>query len=191
MSEERLSSELAALEATLAGLAPAPSGIDRDRLMFLAGQAAGRRASAFGVRRFIAAFRRANPTAAQCSYTEEKAAMNHRTPKMLWPIATAASLLVAACFGVLWGAGRDVKSVEPPIVVSAPGLPPVVDPAADTSPPSPWANRRLCLAVLEKGIAGMPESPIGASYPDHPVPPPPQNDSYRGLLNEFLNTPTS
>ena len=34
MSEERLSGELAAIEAALCSLTPAPSGIQRDRLMF-------------------------------------------------------------------------------------------------------------------------------------------------------------
>jgi hypothetical protein len=39
MSEQTREPELAAMEAALRGLAPAPAGIDRDRLMFLAGQA--------------------------------------------------------------------------------------------------------------------------------------------------------
>ena len=47
MSQEPLNPDLAGVEAALAGLRPAPSALDRDRLMFLAGQAAGlRRASA-------------------------------------------------------------------------------------------------------------------------------------------------
>jgi hypothetical protein len=43
MGAERLSQELAAVEAALASLGPAPSTLQRDRLMYLAGQAAGRR----------------------------------------------------------------------------------------------------------------------------------------------------
>jgi len=43
MSPERLSQDLAAVEAALTSLRPAPSTLDRDRVMYLAGQAAGRR----------------------------------------------------------------------------------------------------------------------------------------------------
>jgi hypothetical protein len=42
MFQERLNPELAAVEAALASLVPKASGVDRDRLMFLAGQAAAR-----------------------------------------------------------------------------------------------------------------------------------------------------
>src|SRR6266851_10384501 len=38
MSEDILDPEMTSLETALAGLAPRPAGIDRDRLMFLAGQ---------------------------------------------------------------------------------------------------------------------------------------------------------
>jgi hypothetical protein len=40
MSQERLNDELAAIEAALCSLSPAHSGIERDRLMFLAGKKA-------------------------------------------------------------------------------------------------------------------------------------------------------
>lgn len=43
MSQEPLNSDLADVEAALAGLRPARSALDRDRLMYLAGQAAGYR----------------------------------------------------------------------------------------------------------------------------------------------------
>ena len=99
MSEERVSGELAAIEAVLGSLTPAPSGIVRDRLMFLAG-----RASVFGVRRLAAAFCRKVANAIE-RREAEKAAASRRTPKLLWPLATAASLLVAATFGLLWAAG--------------------------------------------------------------------------------------
>jgi hypothetical protein len=39
MSEKRINEELSAVEATLASLKPAASGVDRDRVMFLAGRA--------------------------------------------------------------------------------------------------------------------------------------------------------
>lgn len=43
MSREPLNPDLANVESVLAGLRPSRSGLDRDRLMFLAGQAAGLR----------------------------------------------------------------------------------------------------------------------------------------------------
>lgn len=46
MSPERMNPELMAVEAALASLSPAPSGVDRDRLMFLAGTASAGRSRA-------------------------------------------------------------------------------------------------------------------------------------------------
>lgn len=43
MSEERIDPDLAPFEAALRPLAPSPSTVDRDRLMFLAGQASAQR----------------------------------------------------------------------------------------------------------------------------------------------------
>jgi hypothetical protein len=43
MSKERIDPDLSAFEAVLLPLAPSPSTVDRDRLMFLAGEASGRR----------------------------------------------------------------------------------------------------------------------------------------------------
>jgi len=43
MSEDGIAPDLAAFEAALLPLIPCPSTVDRDRLMFLAGQASGRR----------------------------------------------------------------------------------------------------------------------------------------------------
>jgi hypothetical protein len=155
MSEERLNDDLGAIEAALCSLTPARSGIERDRLMFLAGK---------------------------------KAAIDRRSPKLLWPMATAASLLVAATFGILWAAGSNPRFVERPAVVSIAGTPIPVDVLADASPPSPWENRRLCLFVLEKGFDAMPQSPVYPSRHDREIP---RDDSYRGLLNEILNSPTT
>lgn len=67
MSQEPLNPDLAAIEAALASLAPRPSTLDRDRLMFLAGQTARAR---------------------------------DRTG-WLWPLSTAASLLLAVSLAAL------------------------------------------------------------------------------------------
>ena len=50
MSREPLNPDLAGVEAALAALRPSPSALDRDRLMFLAGQAAGRRRARLAAR---------------------------------------------------------------------------------------------------------------------------------------------
>jgi hypothetical protein len=67
MSEKRINEELAAVEAALASLKPAISGVDRDRVMFLAGRAS-------------------------VTYTPPR---RSRTVKWLWPCITAVSLLTA------------------------------------------------------------------------------------------------
>lgn len=72
MSETEMNDPLAAVEAALRSLRPSPSGLDRDRLMFLAGQRAlGNRP----VRR------------------------RRRGPSWLWPCTTAASMLLAVTLG--------------------------------------------------------------------------------------------
>jgi len=159
MSEERLSGELAAIEAALCSLTPAPSGIERDRLMFLAGRAS--------VNRTVS---------------------HRRLAAMLWPVATAASLLAATTFGILWATGNNPKLVERVANVSVASLPMTIDLPADTSPPSPWANRRLCQLVLEKGVDAMPESSIRC-ISDTPFVP--REETYRSLLKQFLDNPTS
>jgi hypothetical protein len=78
MSEDRVNDELASFEAALESLRPAPSCIDRDRLMFLAGRAAA-------ADRMVGTA--AGPTGPRF--------------RLLWPAATAVSLLVAVALGTL------------------------------------------------------------------------------------------
>jgi hypothetical protein len=68
MSEKRLNEELEAVESALARLKPAASGVDRDRVMFLAGRA---------------------------SATANVLSQQHRKIHWLWPCVTAVSLLMA------------------------------------------------------------------------------------------------
>lgn len=68
MSEKRINEELAAIETALATLKPAASGVDRDRVMFLAGQA---------------------------SATTNALPQRYKIIHWLWPCITAVSLLVA------------------------------------------------------------------------------------------------
>jgi hypothetical protein len=158
MSQERLNDELAAIEAALCSLTPAASGIQRDRLMFLAGKAAGNRSSSR--RRLVAA---------------------------LWPLATAASLLAATAFGILWAAGNGSQAGQQlanPLFAAAPSA---LDACGEASPPSPWANRHLCRLVLEKGVDALPESSVHRISGMSPTSP---EDSYRSLLKRLLDNPT-
>jgi hypothetical protein len=158
MSEERLSDELAAIEAALCSLAPAPSNIQRDRLMFLAGKA-----------------------------SVNKAVSHRRLAAMLWPIATAASFLAATTFGILWATGNHPNLVERTSRIPLADSPMTVDLPLDASPPSLWANRRLCQTVLEKGVDAMPES---SAHRVSGSPFVPREESYRSLLRQFLDNPT-
>ena len=90
MSEERLNDELAAIEAALGSLTPAASGI-RTRPADVSGGT--------GLRRI------GHPPTSPV-----------RLAALLWPIATAASLLAAATFGILWAAGNkpEARRTRPP-----------------------------------------------------------------------------
>ena len=79
MSEKRINEELSAVEAALASLKPAPSGVDRDRVMFLAGR--------------------------MSAVTNAPLHQKQKTP-WLWPCVTAVSLLLAiASSGMLFMRG--------------------------------------------------------------------------------------
>jgi hypothetical protein len=76
MSEKRINEELAAVEDVLAQLKPAASGVDRDRVMFLAGRA---------------------------SMTANVLPRQHKIIHWLWPCITAVSLFLAiASSGMLF-----------------------------------------------------------------------------------------
>jgi hypothetical protein len=158
MSEERLNDELAAIEAALCSLTPAASGIERDRLMFLAGKAAASRGS-----------------------------LRRRLARTFWPLATAASLLAAISFGILWAAGSGSQLSHQPASPLYANAPLVLDLSSGASPPSPWANRRLCRLVLEKGIDALPES---TGHGVSGVRLLPHEDTYRNLLKQFLDNPS-
>ncbi len=164
MSEKRIDEELAATEVSLSSLTPAASRVDRDRLMFLAGRASAER----------------NPTTRHRNVTT-----------WLWPCTTAVSLLVAATSGLLWAAGGNVRIAERVMNASPNGPPATLDlPAVAASPSSSWLweDRQLCQLLLEKGIDALPPSNASSDSKIQPVG---QKETYRDLLNELLNDPTS
>lgn len=141
MSEERMNRDLKAVEAALSSLTPTPSGVKRDRLMYLAGRAAA----------------------------EERSATGGRLPvSWLWPCATAASVLVAVAFAAMWFAGGkpEVRIVYRDLPVRVPEQPqqPTVPTDENVEPASPrkqWRTDYLRLRhlVMTEGIdAAIPQS---------------------------------
>jgi hypothetical protein len=90
MSEERMNTELAAFEAALVRLQPQPATLDRDRMMFLAGQAAAAQPGSW--RRALAV----------CS----------------GPLALAVNLLLAITLGMLLVSHRNPAVAERIVYVS-------------------------------------------------------------------------
>jgi hypothetical protein len=140
MSEKRLNEELAAVEAALASLTPVPSTIQRDQLLFLAGQAAAASVASRRRRRFAA---------------------------WLWPCATSASLLVAAGFGALWAAGRTPQIVERVVYVKVEKQPAAVASAASARSSAPFADWRPAFTTRHGGAATPPQP---RSAPVHRTP---------------------
>ena len=95
MSERNLDAELAAVEATLVGLAPAESSLARDRVMYLAGMAAGRAENSAG----CSVSTGSELCAVPLVLTEHPTAGRLR----LWRATTAAATLLACALGAaLW-----------------------------------------------------------------------------------------
>lgn len=143
MSQDRVNPDLEATQSAFSSLQPAPSRVDRDRLMYLAGQAASA-ASSVDVRRPRAGW--------------------------WWPCSTAASLLVAATFASLWLARGEpeVRIVyrDPPVAVPQPPNEPdeAIDVVVDDA--SSWRSwrtdyLRLRRLVMTDGVEAMP--PPGAA----------------------------
>jgi len=111
-SEDQLPKELIELERSLANLEPAPSRVNRDRLMFAAGVACG-------LERVSRKDDLSGSSPAGVLTTLQKSLQNrprglsklHRIPT--WPIATAASLLVACLFAALYA----IESRRGPVTI--------------------------------------------------------------------------
>jgi hypothetical protein len=132
--KNELSGELAAIEAALRSLAPVPSGVDRDRLMYLAGRASGRP----GARRAVSWLQ-------TC-------------------VTAASLLGAVVFGGLWAGGQRadGGRLAQAPSATSPGTLDGAT--VLVTTPLSPWSNRRLCQLVLEKGVDAMPSSagPLGS-----------------------------
>lgn len=148
MPEEEMNRDLAATEAALSTLTPAPSGVDRDKLMFLAGRASAGTSLATGA-------------PAGTSW--------------LWPAATAASALIAVCLGAMWFADSGPRVVKEIVFIgreAAPDARPPIgrDPAIARAPKAMRAGYlELRQLVLSEGADALP-GPSPASGGDRLAP---------------------
>ena len=138
MSEKPVKNDLSAVEAALGSLQPTPSGVDRDRLMYLAGEAAAGRSLS----------------------------RRRRRADWLWPCAAAASMLLAVGFALMWVSAepearivyveRGDETPEP-----APQPTAVAEQGTDiTSPRKTWGTDYLQLRrlVMTEGVDALPPS---------------------------------
>jgi hypothetical protein len=138
---EELAEELKSIEAALRGLSPASGRLDRDRLMYLAGQASAVASEARQSATRVASYRRYG-----------------------WPLATATSLLLAMTLGGMLifspRAGERIVYVDRPntggsiAVTQFPASP--VEVSSSTSQPNQSDYIQLRNLVLARGIDAMP-----------------------------------
>jgi len=188
-----LPDELAAIERALAGVAPAPPRIARDRLMFLAGQAS---AEASGGHQ---------PPGSVALSIDDGPAEGHPTGKLtlparqLWPASTAAlaatSLALAIALLVRPAPQVQVVYRDRPVTVPAvapqsprsvqPPAPPLVAAAASRTPPSDFSSHnylRTRDVALRLGLDAL-GTFRSAGGDDSPVP------TYRSLLESLSPRP--
>jgi hypothetical protein len=137
MCPERLTPDLAAVEAALKSSSPEPLGPARDRMLFLAGQASVRQAG-FAILRLPS--------------------------RWIWPCLTAASVLVAATLAGLLYVRGGIQVVERVVyvpdhqrdkTVESPARSLSVSPSAQSVPSAEYF--RLCSRVLAQGLDALPE----------------------------------
>jgi hypothetical protein len=137
MSEKPVKNDLAAVEAALGALRPVPSGVDRDRLMYLAGEAAASRSLS----------------------------RRRRWADWLWPCATAASVLLAVTFATMWFARGEprIVYVERPARAREDSSPPAAPRTEAVRRPKRWRTDYLQLRrlVMSRGVDALPETPSG------------------------------
>lgn len=161
MSEERLNEALRAFEAGLAALRPQPAGLDRDRLMFLAGQAA----------------------AGAADLAPTVVVSRPQPVGWRWPCATVVSLLVAvAASSYAWFRGGP-QTVDRPVYVERSVPAPAAVPIGNTDDMPLRADYlRLRQLVLTQGVEALPAAPQGSAGSESPA----WRPSRRQQLHELL-----
>jgi hypothetical protein len=190
--EHELAPELAALERQLRRAMPAPPRVDRDRMMFAAGQAAAWRESGRGGRAMYD--REGRPL---------YVALSSRAANRVWPAATftmtAATLLLATM--LVWQNRRQPLAeqpvpVQPTIVAKNESHDVVMERPWRLAPRSAWAAipstnsgyLGIRYVALTRGIGALSpelESPNGDDLPSRGHV---ELTTQRGLLHEFLPT---
>jgi hypothetical protein len=165
MFEERMNPELAAFEATLGGLRPQPATMDRDRVMYRAGQAAAARPRSRW--RILAV----------CS----------------GPVALAANLLLAITLSTLLAAHHKPPIVERIVYVPtssvAPAALPGEHPLAFRATPDLTTGSdlsqylKLRREILKHGVDALPEAVSGAAN-NYEIRTP--DSGRRGMLEKLL-----
>jgi hypothetical protein len=139
LSAESLSAEARHIEQQLRQFQPAPLTLDRDRLMFLAGQAAAHSA---------------------IHLTQQRAAL---VPAWLWPVSTAGMTALAACLAIALSLQLGLRQETPVEIVrdDAPRhespqqlAPPPLTPQPETMP----APEMVAVATNNTRRASMPVS---------------------------------
>ena len=124
--------EIREVEQALARLRPSAPGIDRDRLMFMAGQASAR---AIDTSQTVAAVAVAGPIVAESAGLESTTA-NSGLSAWLWPSATAISTLAAAVLGILLAISHRPLVVREQVYIHPPTpSQPVNTPQGQERPP--------------------------------------------------------
>jgi hypothetical protein len=153
-NEHELPDELKAIEGALAGLTLAAGAIDRDRVMYLAGQASALRESA--------------AAGNQISADTGIASGTRRHVRFAWPLALAASLMISLGLGgrllYLEGRGQRITVVQagsgsgelPVAIDSASGRVIMPEAIGFQSPASGVNYMQLRNTVLSHGVEALP-----------------------------------
>ncbi len=154
MSEsEKPQNELSEFEATLRALLPLPSAVSRDEMMFRAGQASVERSPAAPPPR-----------------------------RWLWPMATAASVLVAAMLGLMIGR-NDREVIERIVHVPAPAANGEIETLTQQTTSGPHSGAPAYLSarnrILARGVDALPASNSSSAET-------PSDDTYLELRDGLL-----
>jgi hypothetical protein len=131
---------LDSVEEALAGFTPAPPQVDRDRLMFLAGQAS------------------CSPLAPQADTVSRIERTSQKTRRWLWPASTAALAATSLALAV----ALLVRPTPQPQIVYR-DRPVLAEPASDDSPPAA-VDHRIAQQTIAPASRIVESPPIQSGY---------------------------
>ena len=168
--EPEFGQEVSEIEAALGSLAPARGRLDRDLVMFRAGQASGR-SNAPAHRAWIAA------CLALSVVVGGQGLLLARRPS---PVRPEPSIIARQ--------PSTPKSTVPPVAIAqvAEARPPG-RPEGPTSGPGPGSHDRLAWQVLRYGLDGLPTPGLTSARADRPTDPAPSRRALREELRNVLD----